>query len=92
MNLITVKYNNIANVNLVSESKQLLTDYSDVFNGELGSLTGQVLLQIVEIVTPHAGTAGRMSVSMIHQVKKELTWLEELWDITPVGVNVNAKC
>lgn len=35
MNLITVSYDNVDNVNSASEYKQLLTNYSDVFNGEL---------------------------------------------------------
>lgn len=46
INLITVNYDNIANVHSMSECKQLLTDYSDNFNSELVSLHEQMYLQI----------------------------------------------
>lgn len=70
MNMITVHYDNIANVSLVPECKLLLTDYTDVFNGEMGSISGQVCLQ-VETVTLHTTAPGHMPVSLISQVKKE---------------------
>ncbi|CAE1266825.1 unnamed protein product [Acanthosepion pharaonis] len=86
MNLITVNYNNNANVSSVPECKQLLMDYADFFNSELGSLPGQVHLQVTETVTPHRAAAGRMLVSIIPQVQKELKRLEELRVIALVDV------
>lgn len=77
MNLITVHYDNIANVTSVPEYKQLLTDFADVFNEELGSLPGQMHLQVDQTLTPPVKNP---------QVKKELKWLEELEIITPVDI------
>lgn len=71
-------YDNIANVTSVPEYKQLLTDFADVFNEELGSLLGQMHLQVDQTLAP--------PVSMIPQVKKELTRMEELEIITPVDI------
>ena len=44
MNLITVHYDNIINIQLDTIYEWLITEYSDVFNDELGSLPGQVHL------------------------------------------------
>lgn len=70
MDLITVQYDNIANVSSVSECKQLLTDYKDVLNGRLRSLPGHVRLEVDETVTLHTAALGHIPVSVFPQVKK----------------------
>lgn len=69
MDLITVHYDNITNVSLVPECKQLLTDDADVFNSELGSLPGGVYM----LMKLHIAAVGLMPLFMISQVRKRNT-------------------
>lgn len=65
MKLITVYYDNIANVSSVPEQKQRLTDYADVFKGQLGTLSGWMHLQADETFIPHTTALGCTLVSTI---------------------------
>ena len=65
LNLITFHYDNIANVQSVSVCEQLMTEYSDVFNNKLGSLAGQVQLQVDLTITFYTAPAEHILVSMI---------------------------
>lgn len=84
--LITVHYHNIAIVHSMSECKNLLTNYLDVFNGELGSLPGLVLLQANKTIPLHTAAHRHMPVSMMLWVKKKLKNLEEFCVIIPINV------
>ena len=78
MNLITVHYDNITNIISKSEWKLLWNGYSDIVNGQLESLPGQVLLQAGETVTSHTVAPEHIPVSMIPQVQEELRCLKQL--------------
>ena len=85
MNLITVYYDNIANVQSDSVSERLMTEYSNVFNDELGSLPDQLHLQVDLTIKLLTAPAGRIPVSMIPPVNEELKRLQNFGVITPVN-------
>ena len=89
INLITVNYDKIAYISSESEWKQLLTEYSSFFNGQLPSLPEQMCLQVNEIVPRYTASLGRIPESMIPRVKRELKWLEEFGVIILVDEPTN---
>ena len=65
MNLITVHYDNIANIQSDSVCKQLMTEYSDAFKDKLESPLGQMNLQVDPTIMPYTTPARYIPVSMI---------------------------
>lgn len=78
MNLITVNYDNICAV------KDVISEYSDVFSDELGTLPGIVKLTLDPSPTPVAISTCRVPISVKKKVLKKLEDLEKMSVIAKV--------
>ena len=68
MGLINVRYDRICSMT----QGTILTEYTDVFEGDVGTLPGTVHLTLDESVLPEAVTKSRVAISLKRKVKRKL--------------------
>jgi len=83
MGLLTVNQQNIARVMAVQE-EDVMTEYSDVFNDDVGSFPGTVHLEIDTTITPVVSPPRRVPVALKARVKTELDRLVEEQVVVPI--------
>lgn len=85
MRLITVNYSTFEQIHMVGNTGQILHEYSDVFNGGLGSLPGNVNLHVNKDVKPIQCLARRIPIAYKSSVKEELLAMVKKGVIVPVA-------
>ena len=73
-NPLTVHCDIIANISTGSEWKQLLSEYSDIFNGELGLIHELVRLRFGETITPYRRIHSSVHDSLSQRRPEEIGW------------------
>ena len=90
MGLIEVHEENfelVAATKTVSEKKSsqdIIEEYNDVFEGELGTLEGEQQLEVDPTVTPHISPSRRVPFSVKPKLKAELERLTDIGVVIPV--------
>ena len=74
MGLIKVRYDRICTVG----EDTIFKEFSDVFEGGIGTLPGEVHLTVDESVKPEAVTKCRLAVNLKKKVKQKLDTMEEM--------------
>ena len=85
MNLITVNYDQFEHVNGVVDSTDILDEFPDIFNGDIGTLPGSVRLTLNSDVEPILRPPKRLPIELKEPVKLELDRLVTTGVLTPVG-------
>ena len=84
MNLITVNYDQFEHVNGVVDSTDILDEFPDIFNGDIGTLPGSVRLTLNSDVEPILRPPKRLPIELKEPVKLELDRLDTAGVLTPV--------
>ena len=84
MNLITVNYDQFEHVNGVVDSTDILDEFPDIFNGDIGTLPGSVRLTLNSDVEPILRPPKRLPAELKEPVKLELDRLDTAGVLTPV--------
>ena len=84
MNLITVNYDQFEHVNGVVDSTDILDEFPDIFNGDIGTLPGSVGLTLNSDVELILCPPKRLPIELKESVKLELDRLVTAGVLTPV--------
>ena len=94
MGLITINYNNFTSIAAVNSTSppvistetpdDLMNEYADVFNDELGTFPGEVHLQVDDTVTPQTSAVNHIPIALKSRAKEELDKLVDRKVIAPV--------
>ena len=84
MNLIIVNYDQFEHVDGVVDSTDILDEFTDIFNGGIGTLPGSVRLTLNPDVEPILRLPKRLPIELKEPVKLELDWLVTAGVLTPV--------
>ena len=72
MNLMVVNYHNMKSVHKLTTVSNIVSQYKDVFEGELGTLPGTVHLTVDPTVKPVVSAARRIPIALQGKVQSEL--------------------
>ena len=84
MNLIIDNYDQFEHVNGVVDSTDILDEFPDIFNGDIGTLPGSVRLTLNSDVEPILCPPKRLPIELKEPVKLELDRLDTAGVLTPV--------